>query len=552
MTVRNDETPAVSAAPQAPRARDPGPAVSRTDDLLATQGRLRGLLRANVLVTGDLRLPVVLRHLETAARDLLGARYAALGVLGRDGGLEQFVPAGLGDDRPAHPGPAGFPSGHPPITGFIGVPIRIGEQIFGHLYLTEGSHGGEFTAEDEQLAIALAAAAGAAIANARRFAESEQRRRWLAASGELTAVLLSGEADQPATLITQHAAAVAEADFAMLWDSDEAGQAIVTGVSGALAVNLVDRTAPLADSPAGQAILTGQPCRVTGDRRAAAGAAVSADIGPLIAVPLAAGGKIRGALVLGRLAAAAEFTGADLDMAASFASHAAVALELAEARAGQITLAQVEDHDRIAAELHDHVIQELFALGMKLQGHVSRGDLVTAEQINGFVGSLDEIIRKIRTSIFGLRQSRSPPGGLHAQLLEIVEEHAPQLGFTAGIHFAGPLERATDAALTQDILAVTREALSNCARHAHASAVSISLAVEDGLVILDITDNGCGLGKPTRSSGLTNMRHRAERHGGTLQVTTNGSGGTHLTWTGVFKTRDPPTSGVAGGPAGPR
>ena len=282
-----------------------------------------------------------------------------------------------------------------------------------------------------------------------------------------------------------------------MWDSHEAGQAVVTGVSGALAVNLMNRTAPLADSPAGQAILTGQPALLNGDRREAAGVVLGADIGPLSSCRWMQAERSAAHWGWAGLATAPEFTDSDLDMAASFASHAAVVLELAEARADQITLAQVEDHDRIAAELHDHVIQELFALGMKLQGHVSRGDLVTAEQINGYVGSLDEIIIKIRTSIFGLRQSRSIPGGLHARLLEIVEEHAPQLGFTAGIRFAGSLERTADAALTQDILAVTREALSNCARHAHASAVSISLALEGGLITLDITDNGRGLGRPS-------------------------------------------------------
>jgi len=380
---------------------------------------------------------------------------------------------------------------------------------------------------------ALTVTVAAAIANARRFAESEQRRRWLAASGELTSVLLSDGTTPPATLIAQHAAVVAAADFAVLWDRREAGQAVVTGVSGALAVGLLNRTAPLAGSPAGQAIRTGQPSLVTGDRREAAGAVLGADIGSLIVVPLAAGGRIRGALELGRLATGPEFTGIDLDMAASFASHAAVALELIEARADQIILARVEDHDRIAADLHDHVIQELFALGMRLQGHVGRGDLVTAQQINGYAGSLDEIISKIRTSIFGLHRSQPTPSGLHAQLLEIVEQHTPQLGFTAAIRFAGPLERAADAALTQDILAVTREALSNCARHAHASTVSISLALEDGLITLDVTDNGRGLGLPTRSSGLANMRHRAERNGGTLQLTTPSSGGTQLTWTGL-------------------
>ncbi len=256
---------------------------------------------------------------------------------------------------------------------------------------------------------ALAMAADAAIANARRFAESEQRRRWLAASGELTSVLLSDGVAQPATLIAQHAAGAAAADFAVLWDRHEAGQVIVTGVSGAPAVGLLNRRAPLAGSPAGQAILTGQPSLVTGDRREPAGAVPGAGIGSLIVVPLAAGGRIRGALELGRLATGPQFTGIDLGMAASFASRAAVALERTQARADQIVLARVEDHDRIAADLHDHVIQELFALGMRLQGQAGRGDLATAEQINGYAGSLDEIISRIRTSIFGLRQPQPTP-----------------------------------------------------------------------------------------------------------------------------------------------
>ena len=588
MTALKPDAGSPPPAPQALRAGDPGGAgvadaggglgfpdvprleldqlleqlVERADDVRATQGRLRGLLRAYALVASDLRLPVVLRHIVTAARELVGARYAALGVLDRDGGLEQFVHAGMDDgtvsrvgglpqgrgilgllisepvpirltDLAAHPASSGFPSGHPPMTSFVGVPIRIGEEVFGNLYLTECARGGEFTAEDEELAIALAAAAGAAIANARRFAESERRRRWLAASADLTPVLLSGAPTPAATLITQHAAAAADADFALLWAFREADQAIVTGVSGALAMNLMNRAAPLADSPAGQAILTGKPSLVTDDRRAAAGAWLDADIGPLIVVPLTAGGRIRGALMLGRLATAPEFTETDLDMAASFASHAAVSLELAQARADQIALAQVEDHDRIAAELHGHVIQELFALSMKLQGHASRCDPLTANRINGYVGTLDDIICKIRTSIFGLRQSRAVPGSLQARLLEIINEHALQLGFTAQLRFAGPPDLTADAALTYDILAVTREALSNCARHAHASTISICLDLQDGLIILDISDNGRGLGTPTRSSGLINMRHRAERNGGTLTIATSRSGGTQLTWTGL-------------------
>ena len=534
--------------------------VDRAGDVLAAQGRLRGLLRANALVAGDLSLPVVLRQIVGAARDLLGARYAALGVLGRDGELEQFVHAGMDDelvaaigDLPrghgilglltsepvpirlaslsAHPAADGFPTGHPAMGSFVGVPVRIGEEIFGNLYLTERTAGGEFTADDEELAIALAAAAGAAIANARRFAESEQRRRWLDASAQLTPLLLAESQGRLHALITGHAADAADADFAVLAVPDDPDQVIVTGVTGTLAAGLMNRTVPLAGSLAGRAIRSGKPSLITGDRLEAAAAALGAGIGPLIAVPLAAGERILGALMLGRLAARQGFTETDLDMAASFAGHAAVAMELARARADQVLLAQAEDHDRIAGDLHDHVIQELFALGMTLQGQATRSAPATAEQVNGYVDTLDEVIRKIRTSIFGLQQPHQASADLQARVMEIIEEHAPQLGFTASVSFPGPPGPDPDETLAHDILAVTREALSNCARHARATAVTISLARQDDLITLDITDNGRGLGTPTRSSGLASMSHRAERNGGTLQITSPSSGGTRLTWT---------------------
>src|SRR5579871_3522610 len=356
----------------------------RADDVLAAQGRLRGLLRANALIAGDLSLPVVLRQIVAAARDLVGAHYAALGVLGRDGELEQFVHTGMDGELVAAIGD--LPRGR----GILGVPVRIGEEVFGNLYLTERSRGGEFTADDEQLAIALAAAAGAAIANARRYAESEQRRRWLDASAELAPLLLSGKAVQPHALITELAAAAADADFTTLAVPHGADQVIVTSVTGELAAGMMNQVEALADSLAGQVIRNGKPSLVTGEDRQTTAAALGAGTGPLIVVPLAAGEQVRGALLLGRLAVRPSFTETDLDMAAAFAGHAAVAMELARARADQITLAQAEDHDRIAGDLHDHVIQELFALGMSLQGHAARTDPGTAEQVNGYVDTVDE------------------------------------------------------------------------------------------------------------------------------------------------------------------
>ena len=535
--------------------------VGRAGDVLAAQGRLRGLLRANALVAGELSLPVVLRQIVIAARDLLGARYAALGVLGRDGELEQFVHAGMDDGlvaaigelprgrgvlgllirEPApirlaslgdHPAAAGFPPGHPPMGSFVGVPVRIGEEVFGNLYLTERVAGGEFTSDDEELAIALAAAAGAAIANARRYAESEQRRRWLDASAELTPLLLAGDRERPYALIAGHAAAAADADFAVLAvPGGDPGEVVVAGAAGPLAAGLAGRAAPLAGSLAGQVISGGKAGLVTGERLRAAAAVLGAGIGPLIAVPLAAGERVLGALLLGRAAARSGFTESDLGMAASFAAHAAVAVELARARADQMLLAQAADRDRIAGDLHDHVIQELFALGMKLQGQAARSDPAGAARVNGYIDTLDEVIKKIRASIFGLQQPRQPAAGLQARVMEIVDDHAPQLGFTAGVSFAGAPGPGLDEALAHDILAVTREALSNCARHARATAVAVALTLQDGLITLEVTDNGRGLGAPARSSGLASMRRRAENNGGTLQITAPAGGGTRLTWT---------------------
>jgi signal transduction histidine kinase len=344
-------------------------------------------------------------------------------------------------------------------------------------------------------------------------------------------LLLSGPAVPPHTLITQLAAAAADADFATLAVPHGAGQVIVAAVTGELAAGMMNQVEPLADSLAGQAIRTGKPSLVTGQGRQPAAAALSAGTGPLIVVPLAAGEEIRGALLLGRLATRPGFTETDLGMAASFAGHVAVAMELTRARADQITLAKAEDRDRIAGDLHDHVIQELFALGMRMQGHAARCDPAAAELVNSYVDTLDEIIKKIRTSIFGLHHPGAAADGLPARIMEIIDEHTTQLGFTAGIRFAGPLDPGPDEVLAHDILAVTREALSNCARHAHATAVTISLVLQDGLITLDITDNGRGLGTPARFSGLSSMRRRAERNGGTFQLTTPATGGTHLAWT---------------------
>ena len=306
----------------------------------------------------------------------------------------------------------------------------------------------------------------------------------------------------------------------------------MVAATGDAAAALVGRIAAVDGSPAGRTIRTGTPILLTDHGVDHETHADDVPPGPAMIVPLSAGGQTRGAVTIGRHAGRDGFTRADLDMAVSFGMHAAVALALAEARDIQISDARLDDHDRIAFDMHDHVIGELFALGMGLQGlAATTHNPAHVERINTYVDTLDRVISTIRTTIFQLQPRQHDPAGLQTRILGIAEAHTEQLGYRPQLHFAGPLDRVVDEPLAADILAVTREALSNCARHAHASTVAVSVVLDHDLLTMEITDNGRGIGTPTRSSGLSNMRRRAQNHGGDLTVSEPGGGGTQLTWT---------------------
>jgi len=543
----------------------------RAEDVLSTQGRLRGLLRANAAVAADLSLPVLLRHIVDAARDLLRARYAAIGVNGRDGQLQQFVQAGMDEglvarigglaatrgvrelltaqaapggrpEPPAQPSSAGFEPRHPPMGGFLGVPIRVGGEVFGELFLRAGA-GGVFTSDDEQLVTALAATAGVAIANARLFTESEQRRRWLTASGDLTHRLLAADTVHPLDWVSQTAVTAADADMGTVVVAHGTDEVAVAAATGVQSSEVLGRTADLDASPAGRIIRTGEAVLLA-DYRTQADPLATGGIGPMMLIPLTAGEHTYGALALGRVAGREGFTPADLGMAASFGTHAAVALALADARDTELRVARLEDHDRIAFDLHDHVIGELFALGIGLQRLAGVTDTTTRlARINGYIDSLDRVVGTIRTTIFQLQPH--DPAGLQARIVQIAQTHTEQLGYPPHLRFAGPIDLVVDEPLAGDVLAVTREALSNCARHAHASIVDVSVTVAHDVLTLQVTDNGRGIGAPTRSSGLTNMRRRAARHAGHLDIAEPATGGTRLTWSATITSGQPPPDGPA-------
>jgi signal transduction histidine kinase len=527
---------------------------SRLQAVLATRDRLNGLLEAVVAVGSDLDLETTLHRIVEAAVTLADARYGALGVISEGCHLAEFVPVGLEadqiaaidhwpegkgllgllirDPRPlrlsdikAHPDSVGFPPGHPPMRGFLGVPVLVRGEVFGNLYLSQKRDDSEFTAEDESVVSALGAAAGVAIENARLYDDSRRQQRWLRASAEVTTRLLSGTA--PAEVLpalTMQALDLSGADLAVVALPDGAGQRLVIEYAdgdGAEATRGL--VLPVEASLSGRVLATGKPQVVAdfaADERAAEVARVAmSHIGPAVLFPLGGPGNVRGVFTIGRRHGAAPFPQAAVEVAASFAAQAGVALELADRRRDAEQLRVFEDRDRIARDLHDQVIQRLYAAGMSLQGTAPMAaDPAVRKRMEHVVDEMDQAIADIRTAIFSLHTRQQHAGsGLRARIVAIAEETTPMLGFAPAVRLGGGLDDNVPAGPAEHLLTVLREALSNAARHANASHVEVSVET-DGDLVLRVTDNGKGIGPGTRRSGLANMSDRAQQLGGTLTV----------------------------------
>ena len=540
--------------------------VQRASDIIATQKRLRGLLAANRSIVGQLSLPVVLQRIVEAARETAGARYAALGVLAPDGTLESLVHSGMDEDVVArihdfpegkgvlgalvgHPTPIrvanisqdprsfGFPEGHPRMSTFLGVPIHAHGSVYGNLYLTEPTHGPEFTAEDEDLVAALAATAGIAVENARLYEESRRRQEWLLASSEISQRLLASNDDELEVwrLIAANVKHLADASLVCLVvpSEDEPSMLRVMVAAGANEHELEGSSYPREGSVAWRAMQDGRGVVVESGQEHGLGYLLEPEgyIGPAMALPMKGEWGSRGAIVICRRTNQPPFSMADVNMAEDFAGQAAIALELADARSAQQRLGALEDRERIARDLHDHVIQRLFATGLSLQSTagtipnpVVRGRLIRTVQ------ELDETIRQIRTSIFALKYVKPTTSSVRATVLSVIEEVSPTLGFRPATSFAGPLDSLADDDLVSDIGAVLRESLTNVARHAQANSASVSVTTDGERLTVVVADNGRGMQGSSRRSGLANLRERAERYGGELHVENPSGEGLRLTW----------------------
>jgi signal transduction histidine kinase len=536
--------------------------LDRVEDVVGSRERLRALLDAVVGISTDLDLHSTLERIVVAACHLAGARYGALGVIGDDGRLVEFItdgisaevqaeigdlPTGRGvlgvlieDPRPVrmpditqHSHSYGFPPNHPPMHSFLGVPVRVRDTVFGNLYLAEKRGAAEFTEDDEQIMVALAAAAGAAIDNARLYAVAQRRHRWLSAAAEITNVTL-GRVHRTAALelVARLAREVADAELVLILLHDDETESltveVVNGAEGIPGSGLLGTSLLVAETAFTEAI-NGRADVMVEHLAKAARWDAPVPAGPAMVVPLLAADALHGLLVVAYRSGERRDTTTDLAMITTFAGQAALAMERARAQEERELYAVLEDRERIARDLHDVVIQRLFATGLQLQTSATMAlRPEVASRINAAVDQLDTTIRDIRAAIFELRTPMS--AALRGELRGLVDAAADPLGFRPSLETFGPVDSVASDQVRADVLAVVREALSNVVRHAAASKVRVVVRTGAATLTISVADNGVGASDAMARGGLTNMRERALGHGGTFEIQATVPTGTTMVW----------------------
>lgn len=497
-----------------------------TQDGSVAERQLRTLLDANRTIAGELDQAQVLHRIVESAVALVGARSGTLAVAGEDGVLEEYVRTGP-DEDPRHLGSASAP------RATLAVPVRVADEPVGNLFVAR-EDSAPFTPEDHDLLEALSGTAGVAIANARTFAESRLRQDWLAASTEVTRRVLVGDPDA-LRLVAREVHALARADLTTVVEpvgdellvavAEGAEAARITGTryaaSGTLSEHVLQHGKPMRIADAEDPSTLDGTVYLAGDVR----------VGPVMVLPLLGREEARGTLVVMREPGRRPFTKGEAEMATTFANHASVALELAEARRDQQRVLLLEDRARIARDLHDHVIQQVFAAGLVVQATaLGSTDPALVSALQDVVTNLDDAIKQIRVSIFQLQPP--VPGGLRAAVMDVVADVRPGLGIDPRLDLDGPLDSVATNDLVSDVTAVVRESLVNVARHASASAVELSIHATTSRLTVTVSDDGIGVGEGGRRSGLENLRERAARRHGSMAVAeVPDLGGTTLVWT---------------------
>ncbi|MFG2780960.1 GAF domain-containing sensor histidine kinase [Streptomyces prunicolor] len=440
----------------------PGPA--ETGDGVPDLSRL---LEAVLSVGSELELRTTLQHIVDGAAELTGARYAALGTTdpGQDGLTE--IRTGGAKTPPAE---------------VLSVPIHVHDEVFGHLHLAGKRHDAPLTAEDEQLLHVLAAQAGIAIGNARLYETARQRERWIEGAAAVTTALLTGEAAADALkTVAEGARALADAAAGVILQRTAAGgMEIVTASIHEDPGDVVGTTIE-PGSPVLVQLLGGEPVFIDDsatDPRMTTH--VRHRFGPSMMLPLQADGRLIGTLALPRRPGDRPYTAVERLLATQFASQAALALVLADAQHSRERLAVYEDRDRIARDLHDLVVQRLFATGMLLESTQRRTeDTDPAHELLGrAVDELQSTIQEVRTAIFALQQPPAEaPTSVRGKVLRETAGASAVLGFQPSTHFRGPVDTVVPDQVATHLVAALRRALAAASDRAGVSRLEITIDV---------------------------------------------------------------------------
>ncbi len=536
------------------------------DEMLAARDQIEKLLHVILGISSDLDLPATLDRIVTAAIQLTHARYGALAIRAPDGVLLSFLHQGFDDetvrrvghlpvgkgllgvpleeaqalrlnDLREHPAAAGFPEHHPEMHAFLGVPITIRGTVFGSLYVTHERPVRTFSESDETAARVLALAAAVAIDNAQLFGRVQASAKWTLASREIATALLSGSQapTKPLHVIAARAMELTEAEQAIVLipdsdpKSDDVETLVVSAAVGVHAEEVFGQRIPVDGSTSGAVFRSGEPIITESFRHPIA---AFTDVGqrPAILMPLRADDLVVGVIAVARSKDDPAFDPSYLDLVSDFATHAAIALTLASARNQERELTILADRERIAHDLHDHVIQRLFAAGLDLQGSIARSRSPEInDRLSRTVDDLQETIETIRTTIFDLQFAPTTADNLRGRLQKLVADLTDDRGVATSVRLSGPVGAVTGQ-LSDHAQAVAAEAISNAVRHSGAAHISVSVAVSDEFS-LEVTDDGRGIPADNRrSSGLTNMQRRAELLGGICEITSVHERGTTIRW----------------------
>lgn len=520
------------------------------------------LLEAGLALSSELSLPVVLQRIVDLATEVTEARYGALGVIGQDGLISQFITSGISartreaigpppqgrgilgvlihdatplrlSDISRDPRSVGFPANHPPMKTFMGAPVKALGRVYGNLYLTEKRGGAEFSDDDMENLLVLATQAGVAIANASLYEEARHRERWLEGLRKISVELLAGaEPEQILDHLCRFARELAEADTATVVLPDREGNLLVVAADGAYDADLSGLQVPLEGSISGEVIRTGRPmvlADASSDERAFQPMVRLGHMGPAVFVPLKVGAGALGTLAVSNAVGGRPFGDEHLSLIETFAEQAAIVYDYGRVRRDAQRLAIMDDRERIAKDLHDGIIQSLFAVGMGMQATAmtAGGDVET--RLEQMVSEIDRVIRDLRNYIFGLRPGLLADRQLDQAVRELASEFQERTGVATDVRVEPGAAQAL-ATRSSDIVQFIREALSNVGRHATAQHVHVDLGADGEQAVLVVQDDGAGfdVANVRRGQGLGNLEERVRRLGGRLRVTSRPGKGTRL------------------------